>query len=961
MKRLRRNSLGITDVLTSAVFEWLMILLLFINGLFSYLVTRLAKFCKLQTPCLLCSRLDHVFGSEKPGFYLELLCEDHKLKVSSLVFCNAHGKLADVHGMCEGCLCSFATEKKSNSETYRLLVGTMGRESECCDHHDVLVNDVDRCVSSERLCSCCNEMWVPRLDDGKRVELKSTEPEGDDVDVQLPASLEKDSVHLHEGLQSLSEVSKEVAYTNVGTDKFDSLSHVGYSELKITSESGSEVQLSDNDDTSSPLHVQSRAKSVPLEPHSVHSNYFALEELNHPVSVSESSVQITESRDDFAKLNDITYLTPQSVATNALEDFILSQHNEKAGSSPENDLFSINGVPSLPQMGEVRVDEYSPSPDAVGQDLLELNLHQLEEKTGASLEPQLISLNHSPSPLVQEEILFEEFSKFPDVVGHGLQALSLPQIKEESDTSLEPELISFNDVPSSSNVGESFVEELDGTSNDPSADLLEKVSVMETQEICRLENRSATSAGVDMRANQVIGDPGSQVTNLMDLSDAYKLVITNKGNEATSIPEQLTVNTRVSGDLKHWLSQLSSSRGLELSLSEMSPRVHATWEDFKKSESPSPIGLQILQKRISLDRNMSGFESVDGSIVSEIEGESLVDRLKRQVEYDRTSMTTLYKELEEERNASSIAANQALAMITRLQEEKATLQMEALQYLRMMEEQAEYDVDALQKANALLAEKEKEVQDLEVELAICREKISNESVVDIAQKSVRDSEGTKKRMELLDVSRLRLGLSNNTPCNTPRENFEVSRKPGKTHMMNGNDNLQVDEDSSDGFEEERSYISECLKKLEEKLHLFSNNGVHFLNGGYARKEENGVDYVRQAHFEDVTQESGQNEASGLSMEKNSSLFPRLQENGSPSMEHYSSDYEEKDQETHLVVLEHEISELNDRLKTLEADRNFLEHTINSLKYGEGIEFIQEIAHDLRELRRIGIRREQELQ
>ncbi|KAK6926045.1 GTD-binding domain [Dillenia turbinata] len=42
-----------------------------------------------------------------------------------------------------------------------------------------------------------------------------------------------------------------------------------------------------------------------------------------------------------------------------------------------------------------------------------------------------------------------------------------------------------------------------------------------------------------------------------------------------------------------------------------------------------------------------------------------------------------------ERSASAIAANNTNAMITRLQAEKAAVQMEALQYQRMMEEQAD--------------------------------------------------------------------------------------------------------------------------------------------------------------------------------------------------------------------------------------------------------------------------------
>ncbi|GJW51331.1 myosin-binding protein 1-like protein [Tanacetum coccineum] len=105
--------------------------------------------------------------------------------------------------------------------------------------------------------------------------------------------------------------------------------------------------------------------------------------------------------------------------------------------------------------------------------------------------------------------------------------------------------------------------------------------------------------------------------------------------------------------------------------------------------------------------------TVDGSVVSEIDGESVVDRLKRQVEHDKKLMGILYKELEEERNASAVATNQAMAMITRLQEEKSALYTEALQSLRVLEERAEYDNEALQKANDLIEQKDKQIQDLE--------------------------------------------------------------------------------------------------------------------------------------------------------------------------------------------------------------------------------------------------------
>ncbi|GER32923.1 hypothetical protein STAS_09024 [Striga asiatica] len=188
--------------------------------------------------------------------------------------------------------------------------------------------------------------------------------------------------------------------------------------------------------------------------------------------------------------------------------------------------------------------------------------------------------------------------------------------------------------------------------------------------------------------------PETNKTQSLDLGDAYRLAVSGstRGRQLSGkfLEQQKSMaeSTKASEDLKLLLSQLSAANS----------------ED------------QTIQRRISLERNESGL-SLDGTTLSEIEGESSVDRLKRQVEHDRRIICGLYRELEEERSASAVAASQAMAMITRLQEEKAALHMEALQYLRMMEEQAEYDGEALQKANDLLAEKEKLVRELKAQQA----------------------------------------------------------------------------------------------------------------------------------------------------------------------------------------------------------------------------------------------------
>lgn len=104
------------------------------------------------------------------------------------------------------------------------------------------------------------------------------------------------------------------------------------------------------------------------------------------------------------------------------------------------------------------------------------------------------------------------------------------------------------------------------------------------------------------------------------------------------------------------------------------------------------------------------------------EGDCIVHHYKRQVRADRRMLMVLYQELNEERSASAVAANNSMAMITRLQAEKASIEMEALQYHRMMEEQAEYDQEAIQILKDMLIQKEKDINSMEIELESYRNK-----------------------------------------------------------------------------------------------------------------------------------------------------------------------------------------------------------------------------------------------
>ncbi|XP_050380679.1 myosin-binding protein 7-like [Argentina anserina] len=76
----------------------------------------------------------------------------------------------------------------------------------------------------------------------------------------------------------------------------------------------------------------------------------------------------------------------------------------------------------------------------------------------------------------------------------------------------------------------------------------------------------------------------------------------------------------------------------------------------------------------------------------------------------------LYTELDEERNASSSAANEAMSMILRLQREKAEIQMEARQFKLFVEEKMAHDQRELVALEDLLYKREQTVHALTCEV-----------------------------------------------------------------------------------------------------------------------------------------------------------------------------------------------------------------------------------------------------
>ncbi|XP_043703798.1 probable myosin-binding protein 5 isoform X2 [Telopea speciosissima] len=320
-----------------------------------------------------------------------------------------------------------------------------------------------------------------------------------------------------------------------------------------------------------------------------------------------------------------------------------------------------------------------------------------------------------------------------------------------------------------------------------------------------------------------------------------------------------------------------------------------------ESATTTPRWLHRFPKRFAMEKPDMSTEFVEGCAAIEVDGETILHRLKRQVRLDRKSLITLYMELDEERNASAIAANQAMAMITRLQAEKAAVQMEALQYQRMMEEQAEYDEEALHVMKELLIKRGQEIKVLQTQLETYRgrsehgEALGIDSCRELADE---DSHQFKSQSES--------SVSAHCECGSPPANIdeEVADNGEQQHnsdqsgpSLEANGRVILDE-SLLNFEEEKSYLLDRLKMLEKRIHLPQNDGDNLL-------PSSNIDNLNEEDKGDLSSN----------------------------------------------IITKEISCLSEKLEALEADKEFLKHAVRSLhKGGEGTQLLREIAHHLWELR-----------
>ncbi|XP_010475694.1 PREDICTED: myosin-binding protein 1-like [Camelina sativa] len=486
-----------------------------------------------------------------------------------------------------------------------------------------------------------------------------------------------------------------------------------------------------------PIHLQDTTLTSDFMENSANASLMDETELiclNDVTSTShtmEYSAAVLKEKEEPSHLQDIS-LTPD-----------LKENPANISLTEETELICLNDVTSTSKVAE--------TPEDVFKGIELMPLHD-------------VSLDDVPESLTTNETSVE-ISKEKDTVEADITSLESEYIVVPSPNSM-PETSIENCVSDSKEMQETSL-----TGSLLSEMAPRNVASHTQAAINESESSSFNSMSVAAETNQYSGE-------LLDLADAYNIVVGNESNNDSNGREQIENwmkkdTSRVTEDLKALLTQISASRGIEfLSPRDVSPKISVNSSDQDTKNIDHDMQL-LIQKRM-LERNESNL-SLEGVSVGEIEGESESDRLKRQVDYDRKLLTGLYKELEEERSASAVATNQAMAMITRLQEEKASFQMEALQNLRMMEEQAEYDMEAIQRLNDLLVEREKLIQDLEAEIEYFRDQ-------------------TPQKKDKLDVA------EKVTEMDSPSEG-----------MSNKIQSCLV------GFDEERLYITSCLEKIENRV------------------------------------------------------------------------------------------------------------------------------------------------
>ncbi|XP_030536679.1 myosin-binding protein 3 isoform X2 [Rhodamnia argentea] len=966
---LHRNTHRIIAILVYAALEWVLISMLLLNSLFGYLISKFAHFFGLKPPCPWCCRIDRVLKHSKKADYsfVDEMCETHAAEISKLSFCSNHHKLAESQGMCNNCFASRPVPDTSNGMTRTAFV-SMVREDTCQNGDDILS------------CSCCKEnltgKWHPSC------------------------LLWKPSWSTSDVIQKGDLLIEEMVDENAGS-KCEQLKKPD--GLQNQRESLREIE--DHND---------EAEGV-SEDHQVLSDVdsFSFREASEEdYSKSLSSILWNEKEDGNEDIKEATSEVTEKYSYGVSNRSPTSKGKSTISCRDEDDLLNAIDLQHKDcdacdwhRVIPVDLIDYSTNENTKFHALVEEHLRKCDHQHDAAFTSNLVFETEigllGESFIVDDEIKKSAYAEMKEL-GIYMVDVESASILPSEEGKLENEDASVPRAAQTLEADDSKVE-ADGMEelNEPTGAILkDEMGCMEIA--ADLTARSAKLPTSDQ------SHPQKLLTSLQLSKENLSLVKGQNADITDSLNEfepqdghDCHVGTFPPGPAdagKSYVQETMLTAESQANPINFQP-TEIEAEEEKFPETPTSVeSLHCLHKKLLLSekRESSIEESLDGSVLSEMEvgdGVISIERLKVALKAERKALSALYAELEEERSASAVATNQTMAMITRLQEEKAAMQMEALQYQRMMEEQSEYDQEALQLLNELMIKREREKEELEKELVMYRQKVSDYEAMERmrAMRSTRPENWSSKSSSDFgnnaeDSDNLYIDLNHelrgndagllcghqgtNSPNNAPTDevsNLEEMALDCVKHMTSLDDSLAE-------FEEERLSILDQLKELEEKLLIMSSNEEFMddknLNEQFSIYDENDSD---ERHNFTCPEHNGVLDT--LPKEPNENYHPEketmclMAKRLLPLLDAKETEIEDGmvvqdpseniskfEEDGKKLAIEEEVDHVYERLQALEADREFLKHCMNSIQKGDkGMNLLQEILQHLRDLKGVELR------
>ncbi|CAH9099440.1 unnamed protein product [Cuscuta europaea] len=336
----------------------------------------------------------------------------------------------------------------------------------------------------------------------------------------------------------------------------------------------------------------------------------------------------------------------------------------------------------------------------------------------------------------------------------------------------------------------------------------------------------------------------------------------------------------------------------------------------------------------------------------------------------------LYLELEKERNAAAIAADEAMAMISRLQEEKASIEMEARQYQRIYEEKSVYDAEEMDILKEILVRREREKHFLEKEVEAYRNmmiSVRNDEPDGAGgderqpfDYSLYESEDPILMLHQLSAS---IDKKTMTKCKGLNESSNLEHKKGSSTPKQGR--LASYSSSNQVFQEKEmvtmvndSYVSERKKEenshdpslgfcpsnssLDKVLHVVHD--VHVIDDEGESFSANGNQNSASSQMIDVNRDAPSTSSSDLNNQGLPPLGPKTMslQARDALRRHSMSTFD-----IERLKLDFEVERLRERLKSVQEGREKLNVSVEN-REGDKLQLklLEDIARQLNEIRHL---------